>query len=89
MYNYEGRLQQLSEQLRLYRLDHLALVPGANLTYFTGLTMGLSERPTVAFFPTDGRPAIILPGLEASHAKEVLPYSVDLYPYTDEEGPLC
>jgi len=51
MYNYERRLEQLSEQLKLYGLDYLALVPGANLTYFAGLTMALSERPTVAFFP--------------------------------------
>jgi len=86
MYNYERRLEQLSEQLKLYGLDYLALVPGANLTYFTGWTISLSERPTVAFFPSDGRPAIVLPGLEAPHAKELLPYSVNLYPYTDEEG---
>lgn len=86
MYNYERRLEKLSEQLKLYGLDHLALVPGANLTYLTGWTISLSERPTVAFFPSSGRPAIVLPGLEAPHAKEVLPYSVDLYPYSDEEG---
>ncbi len=86
MYNYERRLEQLSELLKLYKLDYLALVPGANLTYFTGLTMGLSERPTVAFFPAEGRPIFVLPGLEAPHAKEVLPFSTDFYPYTDEEG---
>lgn len=86
MYDYERRLVQLSELLKLYGLDYLALVPGANLAYFTGLTMVLSERPAVAFFPTEGRPAIILPSLEAPHAKEVIPYSADFYPYTDEEG---
>lgn len=86
MYDYERRLEQLSKLLKLYEMDYLALVPGANLTYFTGLTMGLSERPTVAFFPVEGRPAIILPSLEAPHAKEVILYSIDFYPYTDEEG---
>ncbi len=86
MYNYERRLEQLSELLELHELDYLILVPGANLTYFTGLTMGLSERPTVAFFPVEGRPAIILPSLETPHAREVIPYSADFYPYTDEEG---
>lgn len=86
MHNYERRLQKLVERLKLYRLDALALVPGANLTYFTGLTMRLSERPTVAFFPAEGRPAIILPALETPHAQEVIPYGVDFYPYTDEEG---
>ena len=86
MYDYEQRVEQLSKLLKLYSLDCLALVPGANLTYFTGLTMRLSERPTVAFFPAEGRPVIVLPALEAPHAREVLPYSVDLYPYADEEG---
>jgi Xaa-Pro dipeptidase len=86
MHNYERRLKRLSEQLKLYGLDYLALVPGANLFYFTGLKMWLSERPTVAFFPVHGRPTIVLPKLEAPRIKEVLPYSADLYPYTDEEG---
>jgi Xaa-Pro dipeptidase len=86
VHDYERRLQKLVERLKLYRLDCLALVPGANLTYFTGLTMHLSERPTVAFFPAEGRPALLLPALETPHAKEVIPYGVDFYPYTDEEG---
>ena len=86
MYNYERRMEQLSELLERYELDYIALVPGANLTYFTGLTMSLSERPTVAFFPAEGRPALTLPSLEVPHAKEVIPYSVDFYPYTDKEG---
>lgn len=86
MHQYKRRLERLSEQLKLYDLDYLALVPGANLSYFTGLTMRLSERPTVAFFPVDGRPTIVMPGLEVPHAREVLPYSADFFPYTDEEG---
>ena len=86
MYDYKRRLEKLSELLKRYGLDYLVLVPGANLTYFSGLTMHLSERPTVAFFPAEGRPAIILPALETPRAREVIPYGVDFYPYTDEEG---
>jgi Xaa-Pro dipeptidase len=86
MYDYERRLEQLSELLGRYGLDYLVLVPGANLTYFSGLTMHLSERPTVVLFPAEGRPLLILPSLEAPHAQEMLPYSTDFYPYTDEEG---
>jgi len=86
MHNHESRLKKLTELLKLYHLDALALVPGANLTYLTGLTMHLSERPTVAFFFAAGRPALILPALETPHAKEVIPYGVDFYPYSDEEG---
>jgi len=86
VYDYKRRLEKLSELLKRYGLDYLVLVPGANLTYFSGLTMHLSERPTVAFFPAEGRPAIILPALETPRAREVIPYGVDFYPYTDEEG---
>ncbi|UCC62383.1 MAG: aminopeptidase P family protein [Anaerolineae bacterium] len=86
MYDYDGRLQQLSELLKLYSLDYLVLVPGPNLTYLTGLTMHLSERPTVAFLPAEGRPALVLPELEAPRAKGAISYSADFYPYSDEEG---
>jgi Xaa-Pro dipeptidase len=66
-------------------LDALALVPGPNLYYLTGLSFHLSERPIVALFPMDGMPAIVLPALEAP---KVAPLSAVLraYPYTDEEG---
>ena len=83
---YEQRLDQLTKLLKFYSLDYVVLVPGANLTYLTGLVMHLSERPTVAFFPAEGQPVLVLPSLEAPHAKEVIPYDTDFYPYTDEEG---
>lgn len=86
MYNYEHRLEQARELFSFYRLDCLILVPGPNLVYLTGLTMSLSERPTMAFFPADGRPTLVLPSLEAPHAREVIPYNTDFFPYTDEEG---
>ena len=83
---YEQRLNQLTKLLKFYGLDYVVLVPGANLTYLTGLVMHLSERPTVAFFPAEGQPVLVLPSLEAPHAKEVIPYDTDFYPYADEEG---
>ncbi len=64
-----------------------ALVPGANLRYFTGVAMALSERPTVAFFPAAGAPAVVLPVLEAQAARAILPGEVRLFSYGDEEGP--
>jgi len=64
----------------------VALVPGANLFYLTGLSFHLSERPVVALFPVDGPPAIVLPGLEAPKLKGAA-CELKAYPYTDEEGP--
>ncbi len=44
-------------------VDAVALVPGTNMRYFTGLGYGLSERPIIAFISRDGL-ALIVPLLE-------------------------
>jgi Xaa-Pro dipeptidase len=64
----------------------VALVPGANLRYFTGLSMHLSERPAVAFIPAKGPLVVLLPVLEASAAKPRLPEGTHVFTYRDEEG---
>jgi Xaa-Pro dipeptidase len=64
----------------------VALVPGANLLYFTGLPAHISERPTVAFVPSSGQMAVLLPELEAPAARSYLPGNVRLFTYRDEEG---
>ena len=86
--DYEARLSGLKEQLKKQKIDILALLPGANLTYLTGITKELSERPLVFFLPssTSARPTILLPHLEVETFSRALPYEVDFIPYTDEEG---
>ncbi len=64
-------------------LDGVALVPGPNLFYLTGLSFHLSERLTLAIFPVQGEGAIVLPALEAEKVSTPL----RSFPYTDEEGP--
>ena len=81
---YAHRHNRLIERLRAHHLDTLALVPGPNMYYVTGLSFHLSERPIVAILKEDGRRAIVLPKLEAvkvAHADEMKVFS-----YTDEEG---
>ena len=80
----QERLEQLSEQMRERELDCLALVPGANLFYLTGLSFHLGDRPTVAFFTPGRPPALILPALEMLKLAD-LP-DVQRFPWTDEEG---
>ncbi len=80
------RLQRLQERAARDGLDCVALVPGANLLYLTGLSFHLSERPVVAFFPVDAPPAILLPALEVPKLETAL-CALDPFPYTDEEGP--
>ncbi len=64
----------------------VALMPGANLLYFTGLPAHLSERPSVAFVPASGQLTVLLPELEAPAARWHLPGQVRLFTYRDEEG---
>ena len=79
------RLSCLIEQVANYGCDALALVPGPNLFYLTGLSFHLSERPIVALVPVGGPPAIVLPVLEAVKVEQS-PVELEVFPYTDEEG---
>lgn len=84
-----NRLNRLIEQAGDQGLDMLALVPGPNLFYLTGLSFHLSERPVVLFFPApfsvDKPPAIVVPAFEAVKV-EGTAIGMDVFPYTDEEG---
>ena len=66
---HSQRLQRLTEQIVAHGLDGLALVPGPNLLYFSGIHAHLSERPMVLIIPADDDPAIIIPTLEAMKAE--------------------
>jgi Xaa-Pro dipeptidase len=81
-----NRLEALRRLQQANRVACVALMPGANLHYFTGLTMHLSERPTVAFVPAEGPLVVVLPGLEAPAARKRLPEETRLFTYRDEEG---
>jgi len=80
-----NRLDRLIEQASAHGLDVLALVPGPNLFYLTGLSFHLSERPVVALFPVGGTPAIVLPALEAAKVAHAT-VGLEPFPYTDEDG---
>ena len=79
------RLSRTIEQAAAHGLDALALVPGPNLFYLTGLSFHLSERPIVALLPVDASPVIVLPALEAVKVEQTT-VGLDVFPYTDEEG---
>ncbi len=81
------RVDKLRDELRKHKMDCAILVPGPNLRYFTGLHMKLSQRITLAFFPVEGEPALLLPLLEWPQAEKALKTQAKLYTYRDEEGP--
>ncbi len=82
----EHRLRRLAERQRAAGIDCVALMPGPNMQYMGGLTLFMSERPIVAFFCLDRRPALLVPALERGRAEAMAGPGVDLYSYTDEEG---
>jgi multiple sugar transport system permease protein len=49
MTRYAERLERISEGLRARGVDVLALLPGANFTYCTGLRKSQTERPIILF----------------------------------------
>jgi len=79
------RLNRLMKLAGARGFDALALVPGPNLFYLTGLSFHLSERPVVAVFPVSGRPSIVLPAFEAIKVEHTT-VRLEIFSYTDEEG---
>ncbi len=65
--------------------DAIAIVPGANMTYFTGLSFFLSERPIIGLFTDDGL-AVIAPTLEAPKVAERPDLDAQVFEWTDEDG---
>jgi Xaa-Pro dipeptidase len=82
---HTNRLTKLMEQAGDRGFDVVALVPGPNLFYLTGLSFHLSERPVVVFLPVNKTPAIVVPAFEAVKV-ESTSIEMDVFPYTDEEG---
>lgn len=81
------RQQTLRQRAAASGFDYVVLAPGANLYYFTGLSIGLSERPIMAIIPVSGPVTLLVPELEATRAG--LFASVDsVVCYRDEDGPL-
>lgn len=83
---HEQRVESLQQLMSENRVDCVALMPGANLLYFTGINTHLSERPTTVFVPSTGSLAAVLPHLEAPAARDHLPGDARLFTYRDEEG---
>lgn len=80
------RLSRLKRAQQLADVDYVALVPGPNLIYFTGLNMHLSERPIVALFPADDTPPILIaPFFEVGKATSG-PIALDWQVYSYKDG---
>lgn len=82
----QHRLQQLTAQILANGLDGIALVPGPNMVYVSGIHSHLSERPIVLFIPADDEPAIVIPTLEAMKARAAGIADGRIFAWSDDEG---
>jgi Xaa-Pro dipeptidase len=82
----QQRLQRLKKEIMAQGLDGLALVPGPNMLYLSGIHAHLSERPIVLFLLADAEPAIIIPKLEAEKAMRAGILEGNIFHWNDVEG---
>jgi Xaa-Pro dipeptidase len=82
----ESRLLRTRGQLQQKGIDALALVPGPNMVYLAGLSLHLSERPSVFILRADGAMGIIAPSLEAPRLAQTLGSEVRIFAWSDDEG---
>lgn len=81
--NYQARIERLRALLN--DADAIALVPGTNMQYFTGLEFHLSERPVIALFTRDGL-SVIIPQLEMPKLNERPDLAARAFPWSDTDG---
>jgi len=82
----QQRIAQLLHLATQSNLDAVAIMPGPNMQYFTGLHFHLSERPTLAIFPVTGQPTLICPAFEATKTQRS-PIAWQLFTYVDGQDP--
>jgi Xaa-Pro dipeptidase len=82
----EERIDRLTAAALEAELQAVAVMPGPNMVYLTGLSFHLSERPVVAFFAPAHDPVLLVPALERAKA-EAASFKHLTVTYTDSEGP--
>lgn len=82
-----SRLEAIRGQMRRQGADCLALLPGPNMRYVTGISFQLLERPFVLFIPVDAEPVLVMPTLEAAAWNAHAPFPATKFLWDDGEGP--
>lgn len=83
----EARMEKARRLMVEQKIDALLLEPGTSMTYFTGMTWGLSERPFVAVLPARGDLGFICPGFEEARARERIRFTKDVRVWQEDESP--
>jgi Xaa-Pro dipeptidase len=83
---YLGRLEKVGRHIVENSLDGIALVPGPNLRYVTGVNSLLLERPFLLFVPRIGTPHLVAPTLESGPYLRG-PVKINVHSWDDSKGP--
>ena len=78
------RINKLIQIMETFNLEGMAFNPGPTLTYLTGLSFHLMERPTVLLVTRTGRVAMVLPALEKG---KLPPESEQFHAFPFEDDP--
>ena len=83
------RLENVRQGLTAQGIDYLALVPGFNLRYLTGMDFVLLERPFITFIPADEttEPVLVIPELETPTWKRGAHFEARIFAWDDKSGP--
>jgi Xaa-Pro dipeptidase len=84
---FAARALRCAEALRSEGLAALALMPGPNLRYLTGVKGYLSERLALLLLAADSRAAFVVPAFEAGRMQQEAQIEAGLFAYADEDGP--
>ncbi len=85
--DYEARQERARGLMAAHRLDAVFLNGGVNLSYFTTVNWGLSERTFGAVLNKKGRPVWVCPSFELERAKESIPAGQEVRTWDEHESP--
>ncbi|MEM7801359.1 MAG: aminopeptidase P family N-terminal domain-containing protein, partial [Chloroflexota bacterium] len=83
---YQSRISKIQAQLQADDVAAMALLPGPNLLYLSGMHTHMSERPIVMIVPAKGDPRIVIPLLEAPKAARAGMAESDIFAWGDGDG---
>lgn len=85
--NHKHRRDLLFDELS-DEIGAAILAPSRTLTYFSGLKMHQSKRPTLIVLFRDDDPAVVLPELESNRVRDALGDEAIFYMYADGPEPV-
>ena len=72
---HERRCQAAQRELAAQGIDYLMVTPSSDLVYLSGIASEPSERLLAFLLPASGKPALVVPRLEAHRLAEAVPFA--------------